>query len=501
MANPFVTQVDVISFGGGAPPGVSLAALQLPDNHNVQVSASALPTGAATAANQLPDNHQVTVSNASLAVTAASLPLPTGAATSANQLPDNHQVSVSNFPSESDTTRLDSFGRQRVSEPVTQIHLNPTYDLQPEWMEVGSTGTASTPTFSTTTGAVTLTTAAGTGTSFVQSNQYGHYNPGKSHFIAMTFAFGTGVAGNRCDVGYFDDVQGVFLRQNGTGGLQFVSRTSISGAPVETTVDKTSWSIDSLDGLGPSGVTIDEVDAQIVWYDLQYLGVGRVRCGFDIGGVLILCHEFLNANSLAGPYWASANLPLQWLMSSSGAAGKTMISKCGTVFSEGGLNELAEQYTSQRVTSIATLTTTQTSAWVIRPRLTYGGITNRCSLQLTGVDIVNTGNAPISWKLVLDATYSVAPTFSNVDATYSAFESAAATGTYTASSGTIIGAGVVASTNAGSVAATNLFNGRHPPITLDRAGAVRGLGTLSLIMNGIGASTSVSFVCNWRELH
>jgi len=47
-----------------------------------------------------------------------------------------------------------------------------------------------------------------------------------------------------------------------------------------------------------------------------------------------------------------------------------------------------------------------------------------------------------------------------------------------------------------SRALTNLY-----PITLDRAGIVRGMGTLTLLVTGIGgASTGVRGAMNWKEV-
>ena len=38
--------------------------------------------------------------------------------------------------------------------------------------------------------------------------------------------------------------------------------------------------------------------------------MGRVRCGFDVAGVIYYAHEFLNANVLAVPYMQTASLPI-----------------------------------------------------------------------------------------------------------------------------------------------------------------------------------------------
>ncbi len=144
-------------------------------------------------------------------------------------------------------------------------------------MESGATGTGQAVAYSANTRMAALTVNAGTGTCFMQSWEYIPYQPGKGQFHASTFVFGAGVANVTVDVGSFDLANGVFCRQNGIYGLQFVKRSSTSGSAVDTVVSRVDWNIDKLDGTGPSGLTIDETKCQILIIDYQFLGMGRVR--------------------------------------------------------------------------------------------------------------------------------------------------------------------------------------------------------------------------------
>jgi hypothetical protein len=54
----------------------------------------------------------------------------------------------------------------------------------------------------------------------------------------------------------------------------------------ETVVPQTNWNIDKLDGTGISGITLDISKAQILWMDIEWLGLGTVRIGFVINGNL-----------------------------------------------------------------------------------------------------------------------------------------------------------------------------------------------------------------------
>jgi hypothetical protein len=105
------------------------------------------------------------------------------------------------------------------------------------------------------------------------------YQPGKSLLILATFCMNAAKTNLRQRVGYFDDNNGIFLEQNGTSVPAFTIRTNTSGTPSDTnTVLQSSWNGDKLDGTGPSGITLNLARVQIMWTDIEWLGVGNVRC-------------------------------------------------------------------------------------------------------------------------------------------------------------------------------------------------------------------------------
>jgi hypothetical protein len=98
-----------------------------------------------------------------------------------------------------------------------------------------------------------------------------------------------------------------FFMQDGTT-LKIVRRTYTSGSPVDTEISQSSWNGDKLDGTGASGFTLDPSKSNILFIDIEWLGVGSVRVGFVINGQLITAHTFNNANSLTTVYMQTANL-------------------------------------------------------------------------------------------------------------------------------------------------------------------------------------------------
>ena len=363
-------------------------------------------------------------------------------------------------------------------------------------MENGATGTGTAATWQSNSRMVLLTATAGTGTSFTQSYQYSPYQPGLSQFIALTGVLGAGTANVTKDFGYFDANNGVIFRQNGTTNLQLILRTSTSGSVSDANIfAQSAWNIDTLNGSGgitnPSGITLDVTKSFILIIDLQFLGMGRVRVGFDINGIIYYVHQFLNANFLTGPYMQTATLPIQALLTAtSSASPASCYFKCATVQSEGGNINFYGQTFSTPDISVTAGNNTRTALLAIRPRTTFNGISNRALFQLQNISILNTGNQAIRWELMVGVTYSVAPTYSNVDTNGSAFEYSSATGTY-GSGGTVISSGYMSNaTNGAGVIELGGLSHLNYPITLDRSGAVRSDGTLSLIVTGIGGTSN-----------
>ena len=72
---------------------------------------------------------------------------------------------------------------------------------------------------------------------------------------------------------------------------------------------------------------------------MQWLGVGRVRVGFNINGVIYYAHYFNNANNLGSVYMSTPNLPVRYEVSSTGGS-VTLDQICCTVQSEGGNSQM-----------------------------------------------------------------------------------------------------------------------------------------------------------------
>jgi len=397
----------------------------------------------------------------------------------------------------SDGAHVDAFSRLRVSNPVTLFSSQNQYDAEALQWETGTTGTGTAPSHSANTRMVAIGCGAGVGTAFIQSYEYVPYQAGKSQQIFITGLLDTAVASATVDVGVFDANNGIFYRQNGTSGLQFVRRTSTSGSIVNNAVDQADWNIDTLDGTGSTGITLDATKVFILVIDAQYLAMGRARIGFDIDGKIVWAHEFLGANVLTVPYMQTLSLPVQMLTTTASGA-KTAYFKCAAISSEGGLeSDLAYQFTTPEQT-VTAANGSDTHIISLRPATTFNSITNRIKLSLVSVNLLVTGNFPVKYKLCIGSTFSASPTFAAVNATHSGAEYSSAVGTVS-STGIELDSDYVAA-SAQRKASVNRNISQRVTMTLDRAGAVRANGTLSVFVCGIGGTSATRATLTYSEI-
>jgi hypothetical protein len=233
---------------------------------------------------------------------------------------------------------IDAFGRMRVSNPYTLFDGGLRYgDNTFKWDQV-DTGAASSSFLPNESSILMATTGAGS--AIRQTKQVFSYQPGKSLLTMLTFVMNTPTAGVTQRAGYFGAQNGVYFEIDGTD-INLVIRKYTAGSVDSTTekIPRSSWNGDHLDGQGGqtniSGVTLDVTKSQIFWTDIEWLGVGSVRCGFVINGQFIVCHIFHHANILDRAYMTTATLPVRYELISTGPAA-TMRAICSTVISEGG---------------------------------------------------------------------------------------------------------------------------------------------------------------------
>jgi hypothetical protein len=311
-----------------------------------------------------------------------------------------------------DTTSQDAFGRQRVAEPFTLGDYKHIYGLNVDFIDSVS-GAGSSVSFQANQACARISTGIeSTAYSIHQTRAYHHYQPGKSQLIFSSFNFYAPQQNATKRTGYFDDRDGIYFEQvglstsnginPGIGTHNWVIRTYTSGIATETRIPQSQWNKDKCDGTGVSGFNLDITKTQLAFIDFQWLGVGRVRCGFAHDGKLIVAHEFLHSNNLDKVYISNPNLPVRCEVRNTGVGvGASMDQICSTVASEGGYSESGIDFSHTMVTTRTTPTPAGTEFPLMAFRLknSFNTLPNRVSVRLNNISLYAETNS-IVFKIV-----------------------------------------------------------------------------------------------------
>jgi hypothetical protein len=310
----------------------------------------------------------------------------------------NKELVVSNLST-------DAFGRQRVSNPLTLFDSSHRFKDNGLW-STATTGTAAA-TFNANQGLVDLTVNSAINAEVVrETTKVFAYQPGKSLLVMNTFVMEPAKTGLRQRVGYYGASNGMYVELDGSI-LNLVERTSVGGSLAETRVVQSSWNGDKLDGTGPSGLNLDISKAQILWMDIEWLGVGSVRMGFIINGRYVTCHTFHHANIIASTYITTASLPLRYeIKNTAGTSGNSVLKQiCSTVISEGGYELRGlQQAVNIPINAPRTLGTAGTYYPVVGLRLKT--TTLDAIVILTAISMMPISTGAYAWQVIASGAIS-----------------------------------------------------------------------------------------------
>ncbi len=396
-----------------------------------------------------------------------------------------------------DSPSVDAFGRWRISDPETLFDSKQIFDNQPLfWDESLETGAGITSSHSVDEAATTITSTLNTAGKFTrQTYQWFNYQPGKSQQILMTGTLdlsggGTGVQRR---IGIFNDDNGLFFEDD-EGTMKVVIRSKVTGSVVNTKVEQSSWNGDTMDGNGPSGVTIDWSKSQIFMIDYEWLSVGRVRFGIVINGSPIYIHSIDNGNLNTGAYMSTPNLPLRYQIETTASSpASSMLCICSSVISEGGKTDLGI------IRSANIGADDQVNANSIGT--TYAVLGMRLKSACLGATIKHLRKTVLArtnddflWEMRFNPT--VAGTFTYVDETNSCVQiakgSTANPSTNTVTGGTLVDCGYIEGNTSSSTLLTN---------ALHLGSAIDGTrDTFVLCITPLSSGLDIFGSLTWREL-
>lgn len=251
--------------------------------------------------------------------------------------------SITNSTPFGDNGAVDAFGRLRVSQPQTIFSVKQLFSKREFIFNEVINGSGIVQFKSGDAGTLLSTTLSG---DYVirQTKQSFAYQPGKSQQYMFT---GILSGGDGLDMKYgffesntsapYDQYTGVYFKNE--NNVLSINIGNSTGNASSVYVPQSAWNIDPLNGAGSSGVTLDMTKVQIFTIDYEWLGVGRVRFGFVIDGIIYYCHEVLNSNNIESVYITNPNLPLRAEIRQTGSTPGNLLHICANVNSEGGVQK------------------------------------------------------------------------------------------------------------------------------------------------------------------
>lgn len=401
-------------------------------------------------------------------------------------------------PSNPTGMAVDAFGRSRVSLPLTLFDSSHRYTDNNLWSTSNTAGT--TYAHNANAGLVELNLGTTANQEIIrETTKVFSYQPGKSLQILSTVVMEPPKANLRQRVGYFGANNGIYLEANGTN-IAFVERSWSDGSLVETRAEQADWNIDTLLGAVPSSPSqkiLDMSKAQIVFHDVEWLGLGTVRCGFVIDGKLIHCHSFHHANYITSTYMTTASLPLRYEIKNTGTTSSSSKMKqvCSTVISEGGYELRGlQQAVETAILAPKTMATKGVYYPLVSIRLKQAKLD--AIAILTAASFLATGNGVnYNWKLIAGGTVTTtgwtdAGVNSSVEYT---LDATALTG------GRVLASGFINSSNQGSPS-LNLLREALFKFQLERNGLTNTPEALTLVATA-STDTNIAFASmDWEEV-
>jgi len=425
-----------------------------------------------------------------------------------------------NLTSGTGATATDAFGRLRVAETFTLGDYKHLYAIDPNFNNLVLNG--GNIQYDTNKACARMTTTSNTASRAAhQTKFYHHYQPGKSQIVYSSVCFGYAQQNVTKRTGYFDDRDGIYFEQvgNGTsdgttnGTLNFVVRSYASGSPSEVTVGnykrrvpQSEWSIDPCDGTGPSKFNINTSKTQLVYIDFQWLGVGRVRCGFVHNGQIVLAHEYYCSNELSEVYMANPNLPVRCEILNTGTtSGGSMDQICSSVMSEGGYQESGVDHMQLMLASRAVGAAATLPVMAIRLKNTFKNYPNRISVKLNNVALYPTGESMAFQLVKLPSEASLTGTlnWTDVDSESGVEYSVGATGYTAADVDALFGGFVTAGSSQNSLASasTGSISAAKKNIIVQNFDSTSSEVYVVLATNIGNNSGTIRAALQWREIY
>jgi hypothetical protein len=266
---------------------------------------------------------------------------------------------------------------------------------------------------------------------------------------------------------------------------------TIEGVAVtDSWVYQAAWNMDTCDGNGPSGFTLNPQKGNVYQIKFQYLGYGEILFGIETpgNGEFLPVHRIQYSNANESPSVLQPSLKIGWFAASLGSTGTDMqmfgASAGGFIEGKRGVFRNPDSHSNTK-TGVGT---TSTNILSLRNRALLNGFLNADELLPLIVTAAADGGKPAVVDIFINATVSGTPNWSYHDEDNSIVE--------VDTSGTTV-AENSSTQHIGSIALARLGNGT---LNLDELDVHMTRGdVVTVAAKATASTTDVSASISWRE--
>lgn len=315
-----------------------------------------------------------------------------------------------------------AFGELLTAQTTTLVHLHFDYNIN---TEITLTSTQNTGTVTQNTNTALLQTGTTTSSyAHIRSKRYASYSPGIGIDCRFTARFASTVGSSGytiIGIGDSDTLSTVKPRDGYFIGYDFQTTASSNFYVFryqdgnQTSINQTAFSLDKLDGTGPTGINMLTSLTRINVFRIcfQWLSAGCIR--FEIEnpntGLFEIFHEIQYANTSST---VSANNPsFRFFATTSNfltAVNQTLTIPCATIMMQGN-NWLTSGLTFSR--SNSKNISTETNILTIRNKTTYASKVNRTVVKIKSISFASDGTKGFIFRCYLNTTLGGVPTYTD----------------------------------------------------------------------------------------
>ena len=216
-----------------------------------------------------------------------------------------------------------------------------------------------------------------------------------------------------------------------TGTMSFSSasaagtlvETRAGRAPVDEFIEQANWNVDTMDGTGPSGMTLDPSKGNVYEIKLQYLGYGAISFFIEdqSTGHFQPVHVIEYSNANTSPSVSNPSFKIGWFAASLGST-----TDIATYGASGFIGVEGEQQPRRlpdaQVADKAGVGTSFTNVLTIRNRRTFADVVNLSEILPSNVEVAVDGTKISEYQVILNADLGGEPNWIYEDEDHSIVE-------------------------------------------------------------------------------